>query len=217
MIKENLSTLIALFGVLLSAGISLLTSRIVSRNETRKMRLEAKKIYASKLLDTRIEVYPALYNSLSHFVKTIRKESIQRHEVESFLATAQEWDSKNAIFLSARTGYMITRLRKSIESLLIGHSNRRDEDPSEDEPLQSMMIRLPTRKMKMDSQAKVYDYSDLEEIVNRIGALELALKSDLGVFGMDNSSDEPDVRFIESYGRIREEYKHEGISPKKRK
>jgi hypothetical protein len=175
--KEAIPALIALSGVLLSIAVSLLTSRMVFYNEARKLALEAKKGYDSKLLETRLNVYPGLYLMISKFAKQIRHEPISKDDIRSFMQGIDEWDSTNAILLSARTSVLCARLRKSLEACL------------------------------KDDLVGGPDISALQDLIRRIGVLELGLKSDMGVFGVEDAG--LDTRIVNSYYEIRTKYKDE--------
>jgi hypothetical protein len=177
--KEAIPALIALLGVMLSIAISLLTSRVVSKNETRKFILEARKAYDSKLLETRLSVYPNLYLIISKFVKHIRHEPVSGDDINSFLREIDEWDSRNTILLSARTGHMCGRLRETLEAWL------------------------------RDGVARRPDISTLQDLIQKIGVLELALKSDLGIFGVEANG--LDTKVVDSYKEIWSKYKDEAL------
>jgi hypothetical protein len=175
--KEAIPPLIALLGVMLSIAVSLLTSRMVFKNEARKLILEARKAYDSKLVEARLNAYPGLYLLISKFAKQIRHEHISRNDIDSFLREIDEWDSRNAILLSARTGHLCGRLRESLEAWL-----RAD---------------ITTRP----------DVSTLQDLIQKIGILELALKSDLGIFGVEDAG--LDTKVVDSYNEIWRKYKDE--------
>jgi hypothetical protein len=93
---QELSALAALVGVAISA----LISWALSKREIKKMRLELKRAYESRLIEERLKRYPGFFALLSQFIKDIEFGSVSRETVESLLAAANEWDSQNAIFLS---------------------------------------------------------------------------------------------------------------------
>lgn len=173
--KEAIPPLIALLGVMLSIAVSLLTSRMVFKNEMRKLILEARKAYDSKLLEARLNAYPALYLILSRFAKQSRHEPISRDNMDSFLRDIDEWDSRNAILFSARTGHLCGSLRESLEAWLVAD--------------------VATRP----------GMSTLQDLIQKIGILELALKSDLGIFGVEDS--DLNTKVADSYEEIWRKYK----------
>lgn len=97
---QELSTLAALVGVAISALISWVLSKSAAANEIKKMRLEAKKTYESRLIEERLKCYPPLFALLSQFIKDIQFGSVSREMVESLFAAVNRWDSQNAILLS---------------------------------------------------------------------------------------------------------------------
>ena len=160
MSKEILVSFIPRAGLILSALVSLLISRRVVAAESHKLLFEAKKIYDNKLLEARLAAYPNLYTLLSKFIKGTRQRSIDRSTLESFVAEVNEWDCKHAILFSTYAGKACHDLRYFLEDLL------REKNE--------------TLIQRLSSQAVI------GTLIGKMRRLELALKSDLGIYGVDD-------------------------------
>jgi hypothetical protein len=160
MSKEILVSLIPLAGLILSALASLLISRRVVAAESHKLLFEAKKVYDNKLLEARLATYPNLYTLLSKFIKGTRQQSIERSTLESFIAEVNEWDCTHAILFSTYAGKACHDLRHFLEDLL------RENNETLIQSLSSQPV--------------------IRTLIGKIRKLELALKSDLGIYGVDD-------------------------------
>lgn len=171
--KEIIVAIIALLGVVLSAFVSLLVSRRVVATESRKLRFEAKKIYDDKLLSVRVAIYPHLYFLLSSFIKMSRCKPINRDMLEELLNGMNEWDCKNAIFLSAHAGQACHDLRHYLSRLL-------------------------TKSDK--ALARILSSPNFSNVLaERMRRVELGLKSDLGIYGVEIKSEALNVMIKERY------------------
>lgn len=177
MSKELWIPLIALAGVLLSAVVSLLISRNAIGTELRKLRFEAKKTYDSKLLDRRIEVYPSLYSILSKFIKELRDSPPSKDMVKSLLTQVDDWDSRHAVYFSTDTGMVCYAFRKHLNELC---------------------------KLKEEEFLKRFSTKEaVKELRDETASLEFALKSDLGIYGIEDSDDKVyEPKFVNSYTQI---------------
>lgn len=166
--KEVIAALIALVGVLLSVVISLITSRKTVNVELRKLRFQIQQVYASKLLETRLAVYPQVYSLLSAFSKELRGYKLNRNALESLLTNLDDWDSKNGILFTGDTISACSRFR-----------NR--------------LIRLLT--LNGEELAKRFSSEDfVDEWFRYTEAFELALKSEIGIYGLEFSGAEDDIK-----------------------
>ncbi len=157
--KEIWIALIAFLGVLSSAVVSFLISRNIVNTELKKLRYEMKKTYASKLLEARLNVYPTLYFLLSSFLKETRYRSIHKTTIETLLAQIDEWDSKNAILLGENSGRICYIFRENLWQLLD----------------------CTNEKLKQKLESPQF----IEELRTEAQKLELAIKSDIGIYGVD--------------------------------
>jgi len=100
MTNELIASMIAFSGVLVSVLVSYLASKRSIDNELRKLRIHAQETYHGKVLDARLSSYPQLYFLLSDLAKRIRRSGISKDLLESFIAQADDWDSRNALLMS---------------------------------------------------------------------------------------------------------------------
>ena len=169
--------LIALAGVLLSAIVSLLISRNTIHTELRKVRIEAKKTYDSKLLNKRLDVYPGLYSILSKFIKELRYEHPSKDMLKSLLTNVDDWDSLHALYFSTETAIVCYDLRANLNKLC---------------------------KLKDEEFLKIFSSSEkIKELRDEAASLEFALKSDLGIYGIETSESEGyNIKFVNSFTQI---------------
>jgi hypothetical protein len=156
MTTEIVVALIALAGVILSIVASLLASMRITNTELQKLRTEIQQSYADKLVERRLEVYPSLYTPLSNFTRVIRFGSLSKSAFEQLRTQMEELDSKHSVLFSGRTGVIFHRFLMMLAELT--------EMP--DETIQ--------KKYATDDEKR--------ELRHRIGEVELALKSDLGIY-----------------------------------
>ncbi|HKO17364.1 MAG TPA: hypothetical protein VJU82_00605 [Acidobacteriaceae bacterium] len=170
--KEIIVALIALSGVLLSVILSTLTSRNLIRNELRKLQLEAEQLYTSEILKKRADTYQKLYFLLSNFGKEIQYINTSFNSMKVFLSKLDKIDSEIAVFYSGRTQTICYRFRKMIKQLI------EEGNEALEEKLKSPEFRY--------------------QLYQKSGAVELALKSDLGIYGVRFSDLETRVNVIHS-------------------
>lgn len=125
MSTEITVALIAFCGAVLSIIASALISTRQTNIELQKLRTEIRQTYADKLLEKRLEVYPALYFLLSDFLKSILKlRIVSKESISKLRAEIDDWDSKHAVLLSGRTGIICYQFRGLLGELL----QQTDED-----------------------------------------------------------------------------------------
>lgn len=117
MSDATISSLIALAGVFLSLLISLFISMRQARIETQKLREEYSRLFAGKLFEKRVEIYPALSCYIVELVHKINISEITLDDIRNFYQALKEWDAKNAIFLSAQPQQIIHRLKQLLIDL----------------------------------------------------------------------------------------------------
>jgi hypothetical protein len=181
---EIVVALIALFGVLLPILVSLFVSKKTISTELRKLRFQAEQVFWSEILKRRMDTYPQLYYLLSEFNKKIEfTHQISKTDIESLSVKINEWDSENAIVFSRRTATLCYRFREMLWELI----------EESDEEL----------KKKLSNQEL------LRDIYQKTGTLELALKSDLGIYGVDVSNAEDNIKTMRTLREEAEKYEHE--------
>src|SRR5712692_8051552 len=95
-----IAALVATSGALLSTLISLFVSRRVAANEIQKLVVKARTSFDTRLLEKRLDVYPALFLLLSNFIKEIASGFVSRDTINKLVNEMNRWDSANAIFFS---------------------------------------------------------------------------------------------------------------------
>ncbi len=177
--KEILIALIALIGVLLSVSVSLLASKNAVNTELRKLRFESKRFYDSKLLEARLSVYPRLYFLLSSFIKEAKYESIRRSTLETLLAQINEWDSKNAVFLSEHSGHVCYLFREDLWELL--------------------------QKGDEELRRTLSSPDFLKDLTKMVQGVEVAIKSDLGIYGVEVADGQSAPKVIDKRVKYRDD------------
>ena len=99
--------LVSVFGVALSATVSMLISFRVAKIEHRKLNHEMGKVHVQQLLAKRFEVYPPLFELCSTFIKKIRLGTIDRAAVEAVRIEFERLDTQVSLFYSPEAGRTI--------------------------------------------------------------------------------------------------------------
>lgn len=168
--------LIAFSGVLISAVISWAISRRKIESEIRGIRLEMQSGYADKLQERRLEVYPLLHGSIIEFVKDIQARTTSFEHLEALYELVREWDSKNSIVLGAHSRYVVYRFERALHNMV--------------------------KKGEVAFQNRIVSSEQRKRLIRRCFEVDLALKSDLGVFEIEFA--QPGKRFA-SYLEMPEE------------
>ncbi len=153
---QIVTALIALIGVLVSVLVSYLTSSQKTNSEIEKLRKEILQDFNVKLFEKRLEVYPELHSYLSQLIKVIQFGTISQETFKEIFEKIQIWDSKNSILFSGTTGLISYELRLKIANIL-----------------------------KKNNAELTKEFTSLEsktELRHEIQKLELALKSELGIY-----------------------------------
>ena len=162
--KTIIVALIAFTATITTALISWLVSRFTVSSQIHKLQLELRHIYANRLHEKRVEVYPAAYELLSEFAKINKTGDVTRGYLDNLAIRIAEWDSKYSIFLSASTTPIAYNFRKLLAEL----SDKNDQD-----------------------LRKVFDsHEERKRIYRAIAQFELALKGDIGIFAVEFYSPE---------------------------
>jgi hypothetical protein len=176
-IKETLEALnsFGAWGHLLTFGASVLTTAFFflryaanSRAEIRRLRLEIRSQYADQLMRQRLRHYTACYALLSEFAKRslgfrvaeMRDPGVSRTELEALSDALSDWDSQHSLLMSSDATEKIYQLRVA---------------------LREMLTALPT----VTPDAKL-DFDSFRSLLGQIEKVEVALKTDLGIFAVDD-------------------------------
>jgi hypothetical protein len=161
---EILVSLISLAGVVSSLLISYLVSNRQIRVQLESVRYQLAQSYTEKLYLKRLDVYPALYEIISRFAKRMRRENISQAEFNTFVEEVNAWDSKYALLVSAFAAQQLITLRKTLRALEL-------------------------------SQGETLSKETLcETLFPLILELELAMKTELGVFASDGYHSPTEVK-----------------------
>jgi len=168
--------LIAFVGVVLSVLVSYVTGRRSANIEIQKMRTEIQQEFSRRLFEKRMDVYPILYSYLSDFTKVLQFGNLSQRDVDRLFKSYQEWDSLNAILFSARTGKLSYDLRLKLSELT-----------------------KMTDKQFRETYGTV---ESLKELRKQIQQLELALKSELGIYGFESPTNVKETSRFSSYEEV---------------
>lgn len=172
---ELLTSLIALAGVVISILASAFVSSRQSKIEVKKLRTDLQMTYVSKLIDKRLEAYPALFKPISDFEESLKYGSRQKSSADKLLKSILEWDASHVLFMSSNAIRKYVKFRKLIRTLR----------------------EMP--KAEFDNHVLIEE--NRKAIVRQIRELETALKQDLGVYVIDF----PDVdKNFSSYTEVSE-------------
>lgn len=174
--NEVTAALIALGGVCTSVIVSYITSSRQANLEIQKLRAEIQHQFSSKLFEKRLELYPELYNYLSKFIRTIQFEQISQKAVQDLTSQIHEWTSKNAILFSGPTGSISYKLRLFLIEL--------------------------SKKSDVELQQDFSSKEALSNLRHRVQELELALKSELGIYSFETPTEAKDAQKFSSYKEV---------------
>jgi DNA-binding transcriptional ArsR family regulator len=158
--SQILTALIALLGIAISVLVSSITSRRAVSVELQKLRVQLQGTYDANIIERRVATYPALYSLLSDLVKVVNSRMPSKEELEELRDKVEGWDSRNAIFLGRDT----TNICYGFRMTLIRAISLASQDA--------------------DRSALRHCVS---ELMDRCAALELGLRSDLGIYGLEDS------------------------------
>ncbi len=174
MSDEIIAALIALIGVVLSVLVTSAISRRTVRVEIQKLRAKLQEVYATKLLDSRLQTYPDLYSYMSDLVKLAIHRTPSRAELSELRDKVEVWDSKHAVFLGKDTTNICCSFRMALAEALLETSTRSVEPPSGRPEW-------------------------LRALLGKATALELGLRSDLGIYGFETARDDIESRVAGHY------------------
>lgn len=144
---------------LLSACVAWATTRLSVRTEIQKLRLSVQQKLLEQLVAARLIVYPHLYSLLSELPKAGRAALNEPAALRNLLDQINGWDSKHAILLGPHTTNVCYAFRRTLAEA----GSAAVEAPASD-----------TRRHKT-----------MEAVLSQAEQLELALRSDLGIYGIE--------------------------------
>jgi multisubunit Na+/H+ antiporter MnhE subunit len=161
---EFLAAIVALISAAVSVMSTIYANRLLAKLKRIEVQLQIRREMANKLLECRIEHYPELFERLSNFVKKIDYETLCVEDVKDLLDDVNRWDSRNAIFYTSDTAYTSNNMRKFLAKIL-----------------------------KSSGQETGFDLgSEIKNIREKVVEIEIALRSDLGIYGIDFNKDMTD-------------------------
>jgi hypothetical protein len=155
MTEKVIVSLIALSGVVISILVSSTIAFIQTKKSEENLKLELDKKFNEHLYKKRLDLYPDLYFALSELGKCLRKPEMTYLDAFKALDRIDEWDSKNAIFVSPVLIKLLLQVRNTI-----------------------------ARSRKKQSDLVVTD-KDRENYFKVALRLEQALKNEIGVYSLD--------------------------------
>jgi hypothetical protein len=127
------------------------------KGELSKLRLTAEASIFGRLLDARLGTYSGLYSLLSHLIKIGPRGPIDAVRLKELIHAVDAWDSQHAILLGPRTTNDCYFFRQGLKRLLL---------VTEDGALAEQVAEVG------------------HEVLDLAGRLELALRADLGIYGV---------------------------------
>ncbi|MBV6449761.1 MAG: hypothetical protein MHPDNHAH_00474 [Anaerolineales bacterium] len=161
---EITASAITLVGIMISVGVTLYVGSRQIGAELQKLRVEFQQVYATRLLDKRLETYPEIGYMISGFFKKAKKgdEFILNVPVKELIKLKKfidKWDSRNYIFMSAYASTQLGEFRDHLSKIL---------DECKEKSITSL-------------KPSEYFLTAMKSGEN----LEFALKSDLGIYEVD--------------------------------
>jgi hypothetical protein len=168
-LTSSLAPYSALIAAVISAAISAAVARLSVRAELKKLRLGIQQRLLEQLVAARLLVYPELYALISGVVKAWSIEIPDSVAIERLLKQVDDWDSKHAILFGRDTINICYEFR-ALLSVSAQHLTKISHGDSA-------------------SRGKI-----VRSIFHGIARLELALRSDLGIYGIDLAKSSTDIK-----------------------
>lgn len=161
---EFLAAIVALISAAVSVTATIYTNQLLAKLRRIEVQLQVRREMANKLLECRIERYPELFERLSNFVKKIDYQNPCIEDLKDLLDEVNKWDSKNAMFYTSDTAYTSNHMRKFLAKII-----------------------------ESSTQEKGFDLgSEIKDIREKVVGMEIALRLDLGIYGVDFTKDMTD-------------------------
>lgn len=108
---QVIAAVIAAIGVLISAALAFVVSRRQTRAQLEAARVESQTAFLGKLYETRLRVYPALYEFLGDLGGKVLSGDATVQDVQQTWDAIRAWDRQNALFLSSFSTKTMISLR----------------------------------------------------------------------------------------------------------
>jgi hypothetical protein len=149
----------AAISALVSAGVAWFTARRSVAIEIDKLKLAVQQKLLEQLVAARLGTYPELYSMISELPKAARTDISNPASLQELLDKVNAWDSKHAILLGPHTTNVCYEFRQALAK----GASLASKAPTEDHAAQG-------------HTATLFRQAEL---------LELALRSDLGIYGVE--------------------------------
>lgn len=158
---------IATFGALFSIASALyFTSRKISA-EMKYRRLDLTSLYSGNILETRLLKYPGIWHHICAFDKILFRFPNDQGaaftptlgSLKIFNSQISRWDNENGLILSTSTAIVYERLRSAVRDVLVKRASESDD--------------------------VVLAAEEISTLVSKMGRLELALRTDVGIYEVD--------------------------------
>ena len=122
-------------------------------------------------------MYPELFTSISSVVQKINFRALSENDVRQLFSIAQEWETRNAIFMSAHT-----------------------------QQTSYLFVTMLHKWHKLDDEqllAQIKNFVSLKTLKRGCQDMELALKNDLGIYTVDSPSSISDSENPTAYSEVK--------------
>ncbi len=146
----------AVIAAMVSGGTAFWTSRSTVRLEMDKVIVAAQQSVLEQIIQARLKAYPEAYRLVSQLNKDTRAKNIDSAYLESLRLAFDDWDSRNGYLLGPESSNTVYAYREQLLSAI--SESERSESERRDFSLKTLLVAAER--------------------------LELALRSDLGIYGV---------------------------------
>lgn len=158
--------IIAFIGVLISVFLGFISGKRTLKVELEKVYRAVEQDYATRLFSKRVDSYQSVYKYLSDFIKYLKYGEAAKVSLKEFLTKLNSIDSEYGVLFSSNSSLKLHILRKHIRKL--NNENIETESLSQD---------------------------DKTTILEKVGAVEIALKNELGIYAVEFSNLEKNITY----------------------
>jgi hypothetical protein len=149
-----ISAFVSLLGAVVSVTSTVYASQLSARTKSAEVQLQVRREITIQLIERRIECYPELFCCISTFIKQLDFGQDPLASIQILFDTINNLDSQYALFFSSETARKCSEFRKILSS-----------------------------DIKLSEESQSYQL-DLQALRDHAVALEVALRSDLGIYGV---------------------------------
>jgi hypothetical protein len=177
-----IAALISLTGVILSVAASLLASHFQIGAKIKEIRYEINREYAKNLNMERLKQYPAVYKELEELAFSIQQRSLNRDGFVERIDAIRRWYAEFGLLLGAVSNSRMYPFLRYMSSA--------------------------SRASNEAVHARIENHEKRKLLVQKCWSVQLALKNDIGVFGVEFHDPE---KGFSTYREIDEELLHEDV------